>query len=92
MSVRFSQQALRDLVDIQRYVACDRPMAAIRLGQRLVLACDSLNEFPHRARMGIIPGTRELTVVRPYVIAYRVLPDGDVGIIGIWHGARNRGG
>jgi plasmid stabilization system protein ParE len=56
---------------------------------QLVAACDRLEHLPERGRPGLVPGTRELTVMWPYVIVYRVAEDG-VDIIRIWHGAQDR--
>ena len=92
MSVRFTRQALRDLIAIQSYIAIDQPIAAARFAARLILACDGLTLFPRRGRLGIRSGTRELTIIWPYLIAYRILADETVEIETIWHGARNRGG
>jgi toxin ParE1/3/4 len=37
----------------------------------------------------LVPGTRELTVLWPYVIVYRIA-SGVVEILEIWHGAQER--
>ena len=90
MPIRFTQQALRDLIAIRNYIAEDKPIAAARLAARLIAACDGLDNFPLRGRPGMRSGTRELTTVHPYLITYRVLAGGIVEIVAIWHGARNR--
>lgn len=41
--------------------------------------------------MGLVPGTRELVAVWPYLIVYEI--DGEreqVRILRVWHGARER--
>jgi plasmid stabilization system protein ParE len=57
----------------------------------LVAACDRLELFPERGRPGVIPKTRELTTVWPYVIVYRVSGQ-TIEILRIWHGAQDRNG
>ena len=49
-------------------------------------AANALVAFPDRGRP-ILPGVRELTTVRPYIICYVVLPD-EVRIAFIRHSAR----
>ncbi len=56
---------------------------------QLVAACDRLEYLPELGRPGLVPGTRELTVIWPYVIVYRITPE-SVEIVHIWHGTQNR--
>ena len=61
----------------------------MRMGRKLERACYDLTDFPYRGRPGLIPGTRELVSVRPYVITYTI--EGDiVEIVGIQHAAQAR--
>lgn len=90
MPVSFSRRAVSDLAAIRRYIAKDKPQAASRVAVEIVAACDRLEMFPERGRPGVRPGTRELTTVWPYVIAYRVGPRGRINILAIWHGAQDR--
>ena len=90
MSVRFTRRALRDLAAIRSYIAADKPQAASRFAVELIAACDHLDDFPERGRPGLRRGTRELTSVWPYVIVYRYRRDGDIEILTIGHGARDR--
>ena len=86
--VVWTRRSLADLARIARYVAGFNPIAARRLVQRLSLAGDELASFPHRGRPA--GAYRELTVVRPYVLVYRVAGD-QVRILRVWHGAQDRG-
>ncbi len=72
MPVVWRAKALADAGRIVRYIAADNPVAARRVGRELLLAGDSLEMFPHRGRPGVQPGTRELVVMPPYVLVYRV--------------------
>jgi len=89
MTVIFSPEARLDLRRIRDYISRDNPEAASRLAVELVAACDRLEYFPERGRLGMIPGTRELTTVWPYVIVYRVMGR-NIEIARIWHGAQGR--
>ena len=89
MTVIFSPEARADLQHIRNYISQDNPQAASRMAVELIAACDRLELFPERGRPGKKRGTRELTTVWPYVIVYRVRPDG-IDIVRIWHGRQNR--
>ena len=87
MQVIWAPAALQDVAQIYGYVARFNPSAAERLAERLLAAGDSLVSFPNRGRP--VPGgqLRELTVVYPYVIRYRIAAD-HVRILRVRHGAR----
>jgi plasmid stabilization system protein ParE len=90
-SVRVLRRAQLDLVDIQAYVACDRPGAAEGLIDALVSRLHSLERFPGR---GAVPrdahlrraGYRYLTHAE-YLIFYKVLTR-QVRVYRVLHGAR----
>lgn len=82
----WAPRALVDLVEIQVYLNGFNPSAARRFFMMLKAAGDSLGSFPERGRP-IGNGRRELTIIRPYVIRYRVT-DEDVRILSIRHGAQ----
>lgn len=92
MPVIWAPQALADVSRITAYIAAENPVAATRVARELLLAGDSLAMFPRRGRPSLaLPGRRELVVVRPYVIVYRVLHDGEtVDILRVWHAAQDR--
>jgi plasmid stabilization system protein ParE len=90
MPVKFTRRALRDLINIQTYIANDDPYAASRMAVELLAACDRLEPFPERGRPGLKRDTRELTTVWPYTIVYRVTSDRVVEVLSIWHGRQNR--
>jgi addiction module RelE/StbE family toxin len=83
-------KALADVSRIVRYIATDNPVAAKRVGRELLLAGDSLVIFPRRGRPGREAGTRELVVMPPYLIVYRVSGADMVTILRVWHAAQNR--
>jgi len=87
VQVIWSPAALREISQIYNYIAQFNPRAAARLADELFAAGDSLVSFPNRGRP--VPGTalRELTVVYPYVIRYRVADD-VVRILRVRHGRR----
>ncbi|MBX3484653.1 MAG: type II toxin-antitoxin system RelE/ParE family toxin [Phenylobacterium sp.] len=84
--VVWSPRALVDLAAIEGYVASFNPLAARALADRLISAANGLVEFPERG-VPASRGTRHLTIVRPYLIRYRVRAD-RIEIVTIRHGAR----
>ncbi|MBN9564090.1 MAG: type II toxin-antitoxin system RelE/ParE family toxin [Alphaproteobacteria bacterium] len=90
MAVRWRTRALADGARIVAYIASENPVAAERVGRELLLAGDSLAMFPRRGRPGRQVGTRELFVVSPYLIVYRITAEDTVTILRIWHAAQDR--
>lgn len=84
--VSWTLGARRDVERIRDYIGQFAPLAAQRFALRLVTTAESLSAYPLRGRP-IGDGIRELTIVAPYLIQYRVV-DGDVEILTIRHGAR----
>jgi toxin ParE1/3/4 len=87
MAIAWSVLARDDLRRIRDYIGAFNPTAARRLSLALVEAADSLVTFPERGRP-LGGGRRELVVVWPYVIRYRVSGP-DVQILRIRHGAQH---
>lgn len=88
VEVIFSPAAVADLAYIRGYIGRFNPAAAQRMAEQIKTLALSLAEFPERGRpIGI--GRREITVIPPYVIRYRIRGS-VVQIIRIWHGAQSR--
>lgn len=85
--VVWSHRALADLAAIQGHIHQFRPLAAQRMAQRLKLAAESLSEHPERGRPS--GRLRELAIVPPYLVRYRI-GAGVVEIVRIRHGAQRR--
>lgn len=81
--------ALRDVVAHTGYITNYNPRAADRLAVDLDEAANSLAILPMRGRPGLVSGTRELVVVWPYILVYR-LTGQTVEIVRVWHGAQER--
>jgi plasmid stabilization system protein ParE len=71
---------------IRNYIAQFSPLAAQRFSLKLVVAAEDLAENPDRGR-SIGSGRRELALIRPYLIRYRIEAD-TVFILRIRHAAR----
>ncbi len=76
----------RDLAGIHDYIGQFAPLAARRFTSRLVATVESLAQHPERGRP-IVQGVRELVAIRPYIVIYRVPPQG-IRIAHTKHGAQ----
>ncbi len=84
--VIWTDKALAGFTAIIGRISKDSPRTAIRVADRLLRAGDRLDHFPERGRP-ISLDRRELIVMAPYLIRYRV--DGDrVIILEVRHAAR----
>ena len=74
MQVVWTRPALRQLDEIQDYIAEDSPAAAYRVAFELTTRAQSLlSANPMAGRLGRVAGTRELVLANlPYILAYRV--------------------
>ncbi len=90
MHVRWTNEAFADLEEIVRYIANASPSAAQSVAQDIVDAAEELSAFPHRGRLGPVPGTREIVLAAiGYIITYEVV--GEAAFIQrIQHGAQDR--
>jgi toxin ParE1/3/4 len=84
--VIWSSRSLRDLESIHAYIGQFAPLAAQRFTARLVATVERLADQSHRGRF-IGREVRELVVIPPYVIRYRVTAEA-VEIIRIKHAAQ----
>lgn len=86
MRVEWSVSALSELMTIIDYIETFDQPAAYRLARRILGCAQSLEEFPNRGTP-LDDGRRQMSIVYPYLIRYRVLDD-RVEIDSIRHGAR----
>ena len=91
MRLRWRLSAVSDLADIRDFISENDPEAARAVVDRVLRSVDRLASFPKSGRAGRVPGTRELVVPGlPYIVVY-TCDDVDIDIIGVFHGARDRG-
>ena len=75
-TVRWSDEATTDLVDIIDYIEQRNPIAAQVLYAAIVQSAENLPLMPYLFRPGRVPGTREHVVHPNYIVVYLV--GGDV--------------
>jgi plasmid stabilization system protein ParE len=84
--VIWSDAASEQLDEIIAYIEQFDHVAADQIATRLYALSQSLAVFPNRGRPGV-DGTREMTMVPPYVLIYEVLDD-RVVVLDVLHGRR----
>ena len=88
--IRWTDQALADLSAIRAFIEQDSLHYASVVVARLIRAVDRLKDFPQSGR--IVPefaqnAVREV-VEHPYRIVYRLLPEEEIHILTVHHGAK----
>ena len=89
LRIEWTPEAADNLDAIVTYVELFHPPAAERLAARLIALADSLATYSNRRR-DVGDGRREMLIVPPYVMRYRVERE-RVVILRVWHGARDVG-
>jgi addiction module RelE/StbE family toxin len=90
LNLVWRKTAIDDLTAIVFYISQANPIAGKQIAEKLSAAADSLLLFPKRGRAGRVAGTRELSIVRPYVPVYDIDNKGDINVLRIWHAAQSR--
>jgi toxin ParE1/3/4 len=91
MKVSYSRVALAQLDDIFTYIARDNPAAAAEVVAEIEEVIDHLAHFPFAGRLTDEGGVRMFVLSRyPYLIFYKVLPNENLRILRILHGAQDR--
>ena len=86
MNVKFSPQAIADLIAIHTYISDQDTFAAGRILSRLRQVTETLGQFPLLGRPGAVAGTREFAVPGlPYTVIYQVVSTAELDILTILH-------
>ena len=74
-TVRWSDEAATDLVEIIDYIEQHNPIAAQDLDAAIVQSAENLPLMPYLFRPGRVSGTREHVVHPNYIVVYQVGDD-----------------
>jgi toxin ParE1/3/4 len=89
MRIRWTPAAAEDLPRISDYLKEHHPHYREATIRKVYAAVRSLNEWPHRGRLGREEGTRELMFPPlPYIAVDRV-KEQDIDVLRIYHCAQN---
>lgn len=86
--IRWTDEAQRWLGDIFEYIAADNPQAAAQTVQGIYERAQVLTTFPeigHRYQAS--PRNVRILLYGHYRIAYLVKDDGNVDVLGVFHGS-----
>jgi len=87
-TVRWTAEAQRWLAEIYEYIAADNPQAAAETVEGIYQLAQTLLEHPERgSRYPLSQRNVRILLYSHYRIAYLVRDEGDVDILGIFHGA-----
>jgi plasmid stabilization system protein ParE len=86
--ITWTEEAHRWLEDIFEYIAADNPQAAARTVQAIYERAQVLETFPEIGHR-YLPSSRNVRMLLygHYRIAYLVKDDGNIDILGVFHGA-----
>lgn len=89
MKVRWTRQALEDLLHLHEYIAEESPHAADEMVARIHQAATvNLKEHTHMGKKGRVSGTRELVLAgTPFLLVY-ALKDSEIHIVSVLHTSR----
>jgi toxin ParE1/3/4 len=86
--LEWSARSADHLLQIEEYIAAEKPLAAQKVVQKILLTVEQLPGFPMIGHTGRRPGTREIIVPRyPYFIVYRLTAT-RISILAVMHQAR----
>lgn len=73
MQIIWEQDAISDLTELRQYTAQFNPIAAVKLGKKIIEANNILIEYPTIGKIGRLHETRELVITStPYTLIYLV--------------------
>lgn len=87
--INWTEEAERWLKDIHEYIAQDSPESAVRVVKAIYEKTQLLGRFPEIGhRYDRIPYRHvRILLYGHYRIAYLIKPDGNIDILGVFHGA-----
>jgi len=87
--VVWTQEAERWLLKIHDYIVLDSPVNAFNVVQSIYQRAQVLQQFPQLGQAYRSASGRELRILLwgHYRIVYRLMPNDEVHVIGVFHGA-----
>ena len=76
-----------DLLSIVDFISDDNLDAAIRIKEAVETNVSHLRTFPKMGRLGIVEGTRELVIMKNFIVVYQENDD-SVKILRVLHAAQ----
>jgi plasmid stabilization system protein ParE len=89
--LNWTEEAQTWLKDIYDYIAADNPIAAARTVNGIYEEAQLLEQHPEAGYKYETEPSRAIRILLygPYRITYLIKPDGNIDILGVFHGALN---
>ncbi|MCP4947705.1 MAG: type II toxin-antitoxin system RelE/ParE family toxin [Aestuariibacter sp.] len=91
MNLRFTPEAVEDLVRLRTFIEKTNPTAAQRIAKDLLLGIEKLKVFPEiglKVERAFEPQRIRDLFVGNYIVRY-LIGDGEIVVLRIWHGKEN---
>lgn len=91
MNLRFSPEAVDDLIRLRKFIEEKSPDAAQRVANDLLLGLEKLKVFPEiglKVERAFEPQRIRDLFVGNYIVRY-LIGDGEIVVLRIWHGKEN---
>ena len=91
MNLRFSPEAIEDLVRLREFVEKSNPSAAQRIANELLLGMEKLKVYPEiglKVERAFEPQRIRDLFIGKYTIRY-LIGDGEIVVLRLWHGREN---
>lgn len=88
MNLRFTREAIDDLLRLRRFIEVNNPIAAERTASELLLGKEKLKVFPEiglKVERAFEPHRIRDLFVGKYTIRY-LIAEGEIVILRLWHG------
>ncbi len=88
MNLRFTPEAVEDLVRLRTFIEKTNPTAAQRIAKDLLLGIEKLKVFPEiglKVERAFEPQRIRDLFVGNYIVRY-LIGDGEIVVLRIWHG------
>ena len=91
MNLRFSPEAIEDLVQLRNFIEENNPSAARRIANELLLGMEKLKVYPEiglKVERAFEPQRMRDLFIGKYTIRY-LIGDGEVVVLRLWQGKEN---
>ena len=91
MNLRFSPEAVEDLVRLREFIEKNNPSAAQRIARDLLLGIEKLKVFPEiglKVARAFEPHRIRDLYIGNYTVRY-LIGDGEIVVLRLWHGKEN---
>ena len=92
MNLRFTPEAIEDLIRLREFIKKNNPTAAHRIARDLLLGMEKLKVFPEiglKVERAFEPHRIRDLYIGNYTVRY-LIGDGEIVVLRLWHGKENK--